>query len=55
VGIVSTVQPTGQLITRAEVVAGLFALHDILEEVSEIRRLLGDDTGGEEEESQDES
>ena len=47
------VQPE-RLITRGEVVAALFALHDILEEVREIRRLIGDDDGEEEEESEDE-
>ena len=42
------------LITRAEVVAGLFALHDILEEVREIRIVLGEDDG-EGQEPEDES
>jgi len=35
-----------QLVTRDELAAGLFALHDILEEVRRIRRFLS----GEEEE-----
>jgi hypothetical protein len=42
-----------ELITRDEVVPALFALHDILEEVREIRRLLGGDDGEEEEEPED--
>ena len=43
-----------RLITRGEVVAALFALHDILEEVREIRRPIGGNGGEEEEEPEDE-
>jgi len=49
------VEQPNQLITRAEVVAGLFAVHDILEDVREIRSLLGGDDGEEEEEPEDQS
>jgi hypothetical protein len=42
------------LITHDELAAALFAVHDILEEVRQIKRLLGGDDG-EEEESEDES
>jgi hypothetical protein len=43
------VEGGGTLITREEVVAGLFALHGILEEVREITFLLRDDDGEAEE------
>ena len=36
-----------RLITREDLVPALFALHDILEEVRKIRRLLEDDDGEE--------
>jgi hypothetical protein len=36
-----------ELITRAEVVGALFALHDILDELRVIRLLRGDDNGEE--------
>jgi hypothetical protein len=44
---------TEPLITHDELAAALFALHDILEEVREIKRLLGGDDGEEEEEPED--
>jgi hypothetical protein len=40
------------LVTRPELAAALLAIHDILEEVREIKRLLQDD--GEEEEEPEE-
>jgi len=42
------------LLTHEGLAAALFAVHDILEEVRQIKRLLGGDDG-EEEEPEDES
>ena len=43
-----------RLIRREELVPALFALHDILEEVRKIRRLLEDDDGEEVQEDPEE-
>jgi hypothetical protein len=43
------------LITHDELAAALFAVHDILEELREIKKRLGGDNGWEEEGPEDES
>jgi hypothetical protein len=55
--IVTALDPVGvepqPLVSREELAAVFFAVHDILEEVREITRLLRDDDGEEAEEPED--